>query len=216
MPQGTGRRHLVSDCGQVRIGRAAASLTPNVERRRYVAVQDGVRRRRSLIFVEVDVDPPRLGWLGTRRRWTLLFSGVAALPLDVLNMGVGAREKQALVTTVGPAHEVGAAAVRSDLQDLAVSNRPVQRARGHHDPIADLRLHRVLLSVSVNRAVRPTGTAVLSRLPLCGRRTVTPSITHCWACGQTSLAALGTLLRLMDAVHSSVPGPPEAPGQRSR
>src|SRR5829696_9577455 len=86
-------------------------------------------------------------------------------------MSVRTREEQALVTTVGPSHQVRAAAAGSSLQDFAVSNRSVQRARGHHDPIADLRLHRVLLSVSVNRAVRPTGTAVFSRLPLCGRRT---------------------------------------------
>src|SRR5688572_12019736 len=84
------------------------------------------------------------------------------LTLDVLNMSVRTREEQALVTTVGPSHQVRAAAACSSLQDFAVSNRPVQRARGHHDPIADLRLHRVLLSVSVNRAVRATGTPVIS------------------------------------------------------
>jgi hypothetical protein len=94
----------------------------------------------------------------------------------MLNMRVRAREKQALVATVGPSHQVRAAAVCSGLQDLAVSNRPVQRARGHHDPIADFRLHRVLLSVSVNRVVRATGTAALNRLPLRLCRTVPPSI----------------------------------------
>jgi hypothetical protein len=91
-----------------------------------------------------------------------LAAAAAVLPLDVLDMRVWAREKQALVATVGPAHQVRTAAVCSGLQDLAVSNRPVQRARGHNDPIADFRLHRVLLSVSANRAVRSDATSTIS------------------------------------------------------
>src|SRR5688500_5975775 len=70
----------------------------------------------------------------------------------MLNMGVWPREEQAFVATVGPPHQVRAAATFPNLQDLAVSDRPVQRARSHHDPIADLRLHRVLLYLSVDRS----------------------------------------------------------------
>ena len=127
MSQGTGRRHLVANRGQIRIGRAATSLPPNVERRRHIAVQHGVRRCCGLIFVEVDVDPPGFGRLSMRRRRTLLPAG-GALPLGMLDMGVWAREEQTLVAAVGPPHQVRAAATFSNLQDLAVSDRPVQRA----------------------------------------------------------------------------------------
>ena len=44
VPQSTGCRHLVADRRQIRIGRASACLTTNVERRRHITVQDGVRR----------------------------------------------------------------------------------------------------------------------------------------------------------------------------
>jgi hypothetical protein len=66
----------------------------------------------------------------------------------MFDMGVRPGEEQALVA-IGPSHQVWAGATFTNLQDFAVSDRPVQRARGNHDPIADLRLHHVLLNVSV-------------------------------------------------------------------
>jgi len=64
----------------------------------------------------------------------------------MLDVSVGARKEQALAA-VRPAHQIRASATFSDLQDFAVSARPVQRPRGHHDPIADFRLHLTLLYI---------------------------------------------------------------------
>jgi hypothetical protein len=66
----------------------------------------------------------------------------------MFDMGVRASEEQALVA-IGPSHQVRAAAAFPNLQDFTISDRPEQRARGYNDPIADLRLHHVLLNVSV-------------------------------------------------------------------
>jgi hypothetical protein len=58
----------------------------------------------------------------------------------MLDMSIRAWEEEAFVA-IRPSHQVRPAALVSNLQDLAVSDRAVQRARSHHDPIADLRLH---------------------------------------------------------------------------
>jgi hypothetical protein len=65
--------------------------------------------------------------LRTWLRRSLLIITVSGLATYMLDMGIGSGEEQALIA-VRPSHQVRTPATLSNLPDLTVSDRPVQRA----------------------------------------------------------------------------------------